>query len=229
MPVQHRRTYSAIYEMALAGAFTVVPFIAYLLADNPGAFRLLALPGGLAVTVVPVLVYLVLPESPRCLRRLRTEFVGVLREYSGKGLYRLPDGNHRATVEDCVRARRIASWALYDADGAPYGRLCDGCDGRGRIDHRLYRAIRLHRGARLPLRTVPDGAARPWAHFRRVVFTAFRWRPGAIPDGTAHTLADNLLRYHLVVVAIGAFIPLLFGRETVGQLEAVTERVRAFA
>jgi uncharacterized membrane protein YqiK len=33
----------------------------------------------------------------------------------------------------------------------------------------------------------------------------------------------------LVVVAIGAFIPLLFGRETVGQLETVTERVRAFA
>jgi len=26
-----------------------------------------------------------------------------------------------------------------------------------------------------------------------------------------------------VVVAIGAFIPLLFGRETIGQLEAVTE------
>ena len=44
MPAQHRRTYSAIYEMALAGAFTVVPFIAYLLADNPDAFRLLALP-----------------------------------------------------------------------------------------------------------------------------------------------------------------------------------------
>lgn len=33
----------------------------------------------------------------------------------------------------------------------------------------------------------------------------------------------------LVVVAIGALIPLLFGRETVGQLETVTERVRAFA
>ena len=31
----------------------------------------------------------------------------------------------------------------------------------------------------------------------------------------------------LVVVAIGAFIPLLFGRETVGQLETVTERVPA--
>ncbi|HZU89080.1 MAG TPA: MFS transporter, partial [Stellaceae bacterium] len=33
----------------------------------------------------------------------------------------------------------------------------------------------------------------------------------------------------LVVVTIGAFIPLLFGRETVGQLELVTETVPEFA
>jgi MFS family permease len=65
MPAQHRRTFSAIYEMALAISFTVVPFIALLLAGTPYAFRFLALPGGLAITVVPVLVYLVLPESPR--------------------------------------------------------------------------------------------------------------------------------------------------------------------
>src|SRR5580704_11984388 len=39
MPAQHRRTYGAIYEMALAISFTVVPFLAYLLADNPYAFR----------------------------------------------------------------------------------------------------------------------------------------------------------------------------------------------
>src|SRR5271169_6813522 len=65
MPAQHRRTYSAIYEMALAASFTVVPFIGGLLAGNEYAFRFLALPGGLAVTVVPVLIYLVLPESPR--------------------------------------------------------------------------------------------------------------------------------------------------------------------
>src|SRR5271154_3162111 len=39
MPAQHRRTYGAIYEMAL--------------------------PGGLAITVVPVMVYFVIPESPR--------------------------------------------------------------------------------------------------------------------------------------------------------------------
>jgi MFS family permease len=65
MPAQHRRTYGAIYEMALATSFTVVPFIAFLLAGDPDAFRLLALPGGLTITVVPVLVYFVIPESPR--------------------------------------------------------------------------------------------------------------------------------------------------------------------
>ena len=65
MPAQHRRTYGAVYEMALAISFTVVPFIAFLLAGNPYAFRFLALPGGLAITVVPVLVYFVIPESPR--------------------------------------------------------------------------------------------------------------------------------------------------------------------
>jgi len=65
MPAQHRRTYSAIYEVALAISFTVVPFIASLLAGNSNAFRFLALPGGLAITVVPVLVYFVIPESPR--------------------------------------------------------------------------------------------------------------------------------------------------------------------
>jgi MFS family permease len=65
MPAQHRRTYGAVYEMALAGAFTVQPVLAFRLADNPDAFRLLALPGGLALFVVPGLVYGLIPESPR--------------------------------------------------------------------------------------------------------------------------------------------------------------------
>src|SRR5271155_1915066 len=65
MPAQHRRTYSAVYEMALAASFTLVPFISFLLAGNANAFRFLALPGGLAITVVPVIVYFALPESPR--------------------------------------------------------------------------------------------------------------------------------------------------------------------
>jgi MFS family permease len=65
MPAQHRRTYGAVYEVALATSFTLVPFLAWLLAADANAFRLLALPGGLAVTVVPVLVWFVIPESPR--------------------------------------------------------------------------------------------------------------------------------------------------------------------
>jgi MFS family permease len=65
MPAQHRRTYGAVYEMALATSFTVVPFIGGLLAGNANAFRYLALPGGLAVAVVPTIVYFALPESPR--------------------------------------------------------------------------------------------------------------------------------------------------------------------
>ncbi len=65
MPAQHRRTYGAIYEMALAASFTLVPFISFLLAGNANAFRFLALPGGLVITVVPVLIHFALPESPR--------------------------------------------------------------------------------------------------------------------------------------------------------------------
>ena len=45
MPAQHRRTYSAVYEMALALSFTAVLFIATLLAGNVNAFRFLAFAG----------------------------------------------------------------------------------------------------------------------------------------------------------------------------------------
>ncbi len=65
MPKQHRRTYGAIFEVMLASAFTVLPFVGALLAGNPEAFRLIALPGGLALGVVPLLVHFGLPESAR--------------------------------------------------------------------------------------------------------------------------------------------------------------------
>jgi MFS transporter, putative metabolite:H+ symporter len=69
MPAQHRRTYGAIYEIMLASAFTLLPFVSFLLADDPNGFRLAALPGGLALFVVPVIVQLVIPPSSRWLLR----------------------------------------------------------------------------------------------------------------------------------------------------------------
>ena len=65
MPAQHRRTFSAVYEVSLAAAFTVLPLVGSLLAGNAGSFRWMALPGGLAFLVVPALVYFLVPESPR--------------------------------------------------------------------------------------------------------------------------------------------------------------------
>jgi Major Facilitator Superfamily len=69
LPAQHRRTYGAIYEVMLASAFTLLPFISFVLAGNSQGFRLIALPGGLALFVVPVLLYFALPDSPRWLLR----------------------------------------------------------------------------------------------------------------------------------------------------------------
>jgi hypothetical protein len=53
----------------LASAFTLLPFISLFLAGNVYAFRLIALPGGLTLFVVPVLLYFALPDSPRWLLR----------------------------------------------------------------------------------------------------------------------------------------------------------------
>jgi putative MFS transporter len=65
MPAQHRRTYGAIYEMMLASSFTLVPLVGFIVAGNPNGFRLLALPALLGLFVAPVLIYLLIPESPR--------------------------------------------------------------------------------------------------------------------------------------------------------------------
>lgn len=65
MPAQHRRTYGAIYEIMLASSFTLLPLIAFTLADNPNGFRFIALPATLGLFVAPVLVHLLIPESPR--------------------------------------------------------------------------------------------------------------------------------------------------------------------
>jgi len=65
LPARHRRTFATIYELILATAFVLLPFLGFLLARNPDGFRLIALPGGLALFVVPVLVHFIVPQSPR--------------------------------------------------------------------------------------------------------------------------------------------------------------------
>ncbi|MGH7046293.1 MAG: MFS transporter [Stellaceae bacterium] len=69
MPAQHRRTYAAIYECMLAMAFTLLPFVGFVLADHPRGFQLVGLPGGVTLFIAPVLIYFLIPESPRWLLR----------------------------------------------------------------------------------------------------------------------------------------------------------------
>ena len=60
---------AAIYEVMLATAFTLLPFVAFMLADQPNGFRLVGLPGGVTLFIAPVLVWFLIPESPRWLLR----------------------------------------------------------------------------------------------------------------------------------------------------------------
>jgi MFS family permease len=117
MPAQHRRTYGAVYEMALASSFTVLPFVASLLAANVSAFRLLALPGGLALLVVPAIIYLLLPESPRWhLRRGEAQIaVDIVNRIIRRSGNRVPP----LTVAELGEVREAAGetlppyWALF--------------------------------------------------------------------------------------------------------------------
>jgi MFS transporter, putative metabolite:H+ symporter len=320
MPAQHRRTYGAVYEMALAISFTVVPFIAFLLADNPEAFRLLALPGGLAITVVPVLVYFLIPESPRWhLRRGHTraaaDLVNHMIRRSGN---RVP----QLTVEALGGSERTEPgqlpplWALFARGQLRWttvGILSGVCAGTAYflISVLLPKAL-VDQGAAVSLSfgltslvyfaSIPGKAftgflmeiiGRRWTIFYalagslpglflmlmahragdlatvvmvtgalitgftvlsaftacRVYLseqfpTALRGRGQPFGESTgrlfAGVLAPFLMEPHtgsatiffgtiLAVVAIGAFIPVLFGKETVGQLETVSEPVPALA
>ena len=320
MPAQHRRTYSAVYEMALATSFTAVLFIATLLAANPYAFRLLALPGGLALFVVPVLVYLVLPESPRWhLRRGRPQAaVDIVNRIIRRSGDRVPPltvaalGDHR----EAAREQLPPYWALF-AKGqlrwTTVGVLSGVCAGTAfnLINTLLPKAL-IEQGAAVSLgfgvaslvyfASIPGKGftgflmeiiGRRWTityallgslpgiflmfmahragqHATVVMVagglitgftvlssftairmylseqfpTALRARGHIFGESTgrifAAVLAPFLMIPHtgsptiffgtiFVVVAIGAFIPLAFGRETVGQLETVTETVPAIA
>ena len=320
MPAHHRRTYSAVYEMALAISFTAVLLIATLLAGNPYAFRFLALPGGLAITVVPVLVYFVLPESPRWyLRRGRPQAaVDIVNRIIRRSGGRVPPltvaalGDHLETA----REQLPPYWALF-AKGqlrwTTVGIMSGVCAGTAfnLINTLLPKAL-VDQGAAVSLgfgvatlvyfASIPGKGftgflmeiiGRRWtityalagslpglflmlmAHragqYATVVmvagglitgftvlssFTAIRmYLSEQFPTALrarghifgesfgrifAAVLAPFLMIPHtgsptiffgtiFVVVAIGAFIPLAFGRETVGQLETVTETLPARA
>jgi putative MFS transporter len=320
MPAQHRRTYGAVYEMALASSFTVVPFIAGLLAGNANAFRYLALPGGLAVTVVPVIVYFALPESPRWyLQKGRVKAaVDIVNQIIARSGDRVP----RLTVAELGEHHEVAPeklppyWALFARGQLRWttvGILSGVCAGtafflvsgllpKALVDQGLGVKLGFGLTSLVYLASIPGKGftgflmeiiGRRWTIFYALAgslpgialmalahragdfatvamvtgglitgftvlsaFTATRvYLSEQFPTalrGRGHIFGESFGRLFagglapfliapytgsptiffgtiLVVVAIGAFIPILFGKETVGQLETVTETAPALA
>jgi hypothetical protein len=298
----------------------VVPFIAGLLAGNVNAFRFLALPGGLAITVIPVIVYFALPGSPRWhLRRGRPQVaVDIVNRIIARCGNRVPP----LTVEALGDTTRIAReqlppyWALFarrqirwTAVGVfsgvfagtafflistllPKAMVDQGMGvslgfgltslvyvasifGKGftgflmeiigrrwtifyalagslpglflmLIAHRAggYATVVIVAGGLITGFTVLSAFTATRMYLSEQFPTALRGRGQIFGESFGRLFANGLVPAlivpHtgsptiffgsiLVVVAVGAFIPVLFGRETVGQLETVTEGAPALA
>jgi len=320
MPAQHRRTYSAVYEMALACSFAVLPLVGRLLADDPNAFRLMALPGGLAFLVIPALIYFLIPESPRWyLRRGRTEAaVETVNHIIRRAGSRVPPltiaalgDNLQMVPEELPPYRALfrpgqLRWTAIGISSyvfvgtafflisvlLPKALVDQGADvktslgvaslvfaasipGKGftgflmeiigrrwtifyalagslpglfmmMLAHRAgsYATVMMDTGALMTGFTALSAATAFRIYLSEQFPTALRGRGHAFGESTGRifsgVLAPFLMEPHvgsptiffgtiLVVVTIGAFIPLLFGRETVGQLETVTEGAPATA
>ncbi|HEY3912629.1 MAG TPA: MFS transporter [Stellaceae bacterium] len=320
MPAQHRRTFGAVYEMSLAASFTVLPFVGFLFARNPDAFRLMALPGGLAFFVVPALIYFLIPESPRWyLRRGRTvAALNTVNQIIRRARDRVPelaavalgdnvqDAPEKLPPYRALFGRGQLRWtaigissyvfcgsafflisvllpkALVDQGGAVSlsfgvsslvfaasipgkgftGFLMEIIGRRWTIFYAMFGALpglllmmMAHRAGQYATIVMITGAlmtgftALSTATAFRVYLaeqfpTALRGRGHIFGESVGRIFsgvtAPFLMEPHtgspaiffgtiLVMVTIGAFIPLLFGRETVGQLEAVTESTPALA
>ena len=320
MPAQHRRTYGAVYEMALASSFTVAPLIAGLLAGNANAFRYLALPGGLAVTVIPIIVYFALPESPRWhLRKGHAQAsVDIVNRVIARSGNRVPPltlselGDH----QEAAREKLPPYWALFARGQLRWtmvGILSGICAGtafflvsgllpKALVEQGLGVGVGFGITSLVYFASIPGKAftgflmeiiGRRWTIFYALAgslpgiclmllahraggyatvvmvtgglitgftvlsaFTATRvYLSEQFPTalrGRGHIFGEAFGRLFaggvmplvmepyvgsatiffgtiLVVVAIGAFIPVLFGKETVGQLETVTETVPELA
>jgi MFS family permease len=320
MPAQHRRTYAAIYEMALASSFTVVPFIASLLAGNANAFRFLALPGGLVITVVPVIVYFALPESPRWhLRRgqpdvavdivnriiarsgnrvspltlaalgdhddaaheqlppywalfakgqLRWTLVGIFSSaFAGSAFFLISNLLPKALIEQgaVVSTGFAVTSLVYLASifGKGFtGFLMEIIGRRWTIFYAMggslpglammllahlagpFATVMMIAGGLITGFTVLSTFTASRIYLSEQFPTALRGRGHIFGESFGRIFAAGLVPMlvepytasptvffgtMLGIVAVGAFIPLLFGRETVGQLETVTEGVPALA
>jgi MFS transporter, putative metabolite:H+ symporter len=320
MPAQHRRTFSAVYEMALASSFTVLPFVGLLLAGKSNAFRMIALPGGLAFFVVPALIYFLIPESPRWhLRKGQAQLAvdtanRIIRRAGG----RVPPltvaalgENLQTTVEQlppywALFRRGQLRWtavgiltfvcastafflisvllpkALVDQGAAVSlsfgvsslvfaasipgkgftGYLMEVIGRRWTITYALagslpgvFLMMMAHRAGPYATTVMVTGAvmtgftALSAATAFRVYLseqfpTALRGRGHLFGESFARVFSGVLAPFLmapltgsptiffgtiLVVVSVGAFIPVLFGRETVGQLETVTESAPVLA
>jgi hypothetical protein len=298
----------------------VVPFIAGLLAGNENAFRYLALPGGLAVTVIPVIVYFVLPESPRWFLRkgqlqaavdsvnriiarsgnkvppLAIEALGEHREVHREPLppYRalFAKGQLRWTTVGILsgicagtafflisvllpKALNDQGFAVSASLGLTSifyaasffgkgftGFLMEVIGRRWTIAYALtgslpglalmllshgageYAGVMMVAGGMIMGFTVLSAFTATRVYLSEQFPTALRGRGHIFGEAFGRLFAGGLAPFLMephtgsapiffgtifVVVAIGAFIPLVFGRETVGQLETVTEGVPALA
>jgi MFS family permease len=204
MPAQHRRTYGAVYEMALALSFTVVPFVASLLAGNPNAFRYLALPGGLAIAVVPVVVYFALPESPRWYLRkgqpqVAADLVNLIIRRAGN---RVPPLAAEALgkAEEAAREQLPPYWALFGRGQLRWttvGILSGICAGT---------AFFLVSGL-LPKALVDQGALLPAAAFGLTSLVYFASIPGKAFTGF---LMEIIGRRWTIFYALAGSLPGIF-------------------
>ena len=294
MPARHRRTFAAVYEMALACSFASLPLVGFLLADNPSAFRLMALPGGLAFFVVPAMSYFLIPESPRWYLRRGHAAVDTVNRIIRQAGNRVPaltaatlGSNAQLMREELPPYRALfrrgqLRWtvllpkALVDQGAAVTlsfgvsslvftasipgkgftGLLMEIIGRRWTIFYALagslpglllmmtahragpYATVLMITGALMTGFTALSAATAFRIYLSEQFPTALRGRGHAFGESTGRiisgVLAPFLMAPHtgsptiffgtiLAVVTIGAFIPLLFGRETVGQLETVTE------